>query len=168
MADFKTKVGGSYQFHENFPAIAEQIAAERSIRRSEAAMPARRKATTRKIVLIGGSYYAGEMKKSFFATLNYYLPEKGVMPMHCSANPLWHRQDHALGRSDAHADRPTTSTAGARTASSISKAAATPNASSRRRKPSPRFMPPASASARCWKTSCWTPIPASRISTTAR
>ena len=40
----------------------------------------------RKIVLIGGSYYAGEMKKSVFTTLNYYLPEKGVMPMHCSAN----------------------------------------------------------------------------------
>ncbi|MGB9115832.1 phosphoenolpyruvate carboxykinase [Bradyrhizobium sp.] len=40
----------------------------------------------RKIVLIGGSYYAGEIKKSVFTTLNYYLPEKGVMPMHCSAN----------------------------------------------------------------------------------
>ncbi len=40
----------------------------------------------RKIVLIGGSYYAGEMKKSVFTTLNYFLPEKGVMPMHCSAN----------------------------------------------------------------------------------
>src|SRR6202162_1115759 len=40
----------------------------------------------RKIVLIGGAYYAGEMKKPVFTTLNYYLPEKGVMPMHCSAN----------------------------------------------------------------------------------
>jgi phosphoenolpyruvate carboxykinase (ATP) len=41
---------------------------------------------TRKIVLIGGTYYAGEMKKSVFTTLNYYLPESKVMPMHCSAN----------------------------------------------------------------------------------
>src|SRR5205807_3669125 len=40
----------------------------------------------RKIVLIGGSYYAGGMKKSVFTTLNYYLPAQGIMPMHCSAN----------------------------------------------------------------------------------
>jgi phosphoenolpyruvate carboxykinase (ATP) len=38
------------------------------------------------LVLIGGSEYAGEMKKSVFTFLNYRLPEKGVMPMHCSAN----------------------------------------------------------------------------------
>jgi len=41
---------------------------------------------TRKVILIGGTRYAGEMKKSVFTTLNYYLPGKGVMPMHCSAN----------------------------------------------------------------------------------
>ncbi len=41
---------------------------------------------TRMIVLIGGTSYAGEMKKSVFTALNYILPKKGVMPMHCSAN----------------------------------------------------------------------------------
>ncbi len=41
---------------------------------------------SKRIILIGGSYYAGEMKKSVFTTLNYYLPAESVMPMHCSAN----------------------------------------------------------------------------------
>ncbi|GGA57329.1 phosphoenolpyruvate carboxykinase [ATP] [Nitratireductor aestuarii] len=40
----------------------------------------------RMIVLIGGSEYGGEMKKSVFTALNYILPERNVMPMHCSAN----------------------------------------------------------------------------------
>jgi phosphoenolpyruvate carboxykinase (ATP) len=41
---------------------------------------------TRRLVLIGGSSYAGETKKSVFTFLNYLMPERGVMPMHCSAN----------------------------------------------------------------------------------
>ncbi|MDE3175497.1 MAG: phosphoenolpyruvate carboxykinase [Pseudomonadota bacterium] len=41
---------------------------------------------TRGVVLIGGTSYAGEIKKSVFTYLNYLLPGKHVMPMHCSAN----------------------------------------------------------------------------------
>ncbi|WP_136685222.1 phosphoenolpyruvate carboxykinase [Falsirhodobacter xinxiangensis] len=44
----------------------------------------------RKLILIANTEYAGENKKSVFTLLNYILPEKGVMPMHCSAN-------HAVG-----------------------------------------------------------------------
>jgi len=47
----------------------------------------------RKLILIGGTEYAGENKKSIFSLLNYLLPDKGVMPMHCSAN---HAQDNPV------------------------------------------------------------------------
>ena len=40
----------------------------------------------KKLVIIGGSQYAGEMKKSIFSLLNYIMPQQGVLSMHCSAN----------------------------------------------------------------------------------
>jgi phosphoenolpyruvate carboxykinase (ATP) len=47
-----------------------------------------------KLVLIGGTAYAGEIKKSVFTIMNYELPQRGVMAMHCSAN-------YGQGESDA-------------------------------------------------------------------
>ncbi|HYG76311.1 MAG TPA: phosphoenolpyruvate carboxykinase (ATP) [Planctomycetota bacterium] len=41
---------------------------------------------SRKMILIGGTAYAGEIKKAVFSILNYLMPRKGIMSMHCSAN----------------------------------------------------------------------------------
>ena len=50
----------------------------------------------RRLVLIGGSEYSGEIKKSIFTAMNYFMPKQGVMSMHCSANFGKTRDDVAL------------------------------------------------------------------------
>ena len=40
----------------------------------------------KKMILVGGSHYTGEIKKSIFTVMNWLLPARGVLPMHCSAN----------------------------------------------------------------------------------
>ena len=40
----------------------------------------------KKVAIIGGTHYGGEMKKGIFSMMNYWLPLEGIMPMHCSAN----------------------------------------------------------------------------------
>ncbi|GMQ77631.1 MAG: phosphoenolpyruvate carboxykinase (ATP) [Anaerolineae bacterium] len=50
----------------------------------------------KKLVLIGGTAYSGEIKKSIFTAMNYYLPTQGVLSMHCSANYGSDKDDVAL------------------------------------------------------------------------
>lgn len=50
----------------------------------------------KRMVLIGGTEYAGEIKKSIFSALNYFLPGQGVLSMHCSANYGEGRDDAAI------------------------------------------------------------------------
>ncbi|MBR7082131.1 MAG: phosphoenolpyruvate carboxykinase (ATP) [Oscillospiraceae bacterium] len=73
-------------FEEDYTIIAApgfKCIPERDGTRSEAAIMIDYE---KKLVLIAGSRYAGEIKKSVFSVMNYILPKMGVFPMHCSAN----------------------------------------------------------------------------------
>ena len=50
----------------------------------------------KKLVLIGSTSYAGEIKKAMFSTMNFVLPKKGIFPMHCSANVSKNGDEAAL------------------------------------------------------------------------
>jgi phosphoenolpyruvate carboxykinase (ATP) len=50
----------------------------------------------KRMVIIGGTEYAGEIKKGIFSAMNYYLPKQGVLSMHCSANYGATKEDCAL------------------------------------------------------------------------
>ena len=135
-------------------ACCTRRASRRTRRDGTRAANFERRCTRAKEVVIGGTQYAGEIKKSIFTVMNYLLPQQGVLSMHCSANvsgkaatspcssasraPARRRsRPTRRGRSSA-----TTSTAGATTASSTSRAAATPSASTSRPRPSRRSTRP--------------------------
>ena len=50
----------------------------------------------RKIILISGTMYSGEIKKSVFSVLNYHFPDRGWLPMHCSVNVDKNRENPAI------------------------------------------------------------------------
>ena len=104
-------------FHEDYTIIAApgfKCIPEIDGTRSEAAVLVDYEAH---LVVICGTQYAGEIKKSVFSVMNYVLPKQGVFPMHCSANigkdgdsavffrPVRHRQDHPVRRSRPQAHR---------------------------------------------------------------
>ena len=77
---------GLKNYKEDFTVICAprlKLDAEKEGINSEAAILV---SFTKKLVVIAGSKYCGEMKKSVFSVMNYLLPKKGVLGMHCSAN----------------------------------------------------------------------------------
>lgn len=149
-------------FHEDYTIIAApgfKCVPDIDGTRSEAAILVDYEARE---VVICGTQYAGEIKKSVFSVMNYVLPKQGVFPMHCSAN-IGKTATAPCFSASAVPERPpcppthsgcssaTMSTAGPMIPCSTSRAAATPSASTSAPRVSRRSTTP-SGSAHWWKT----------------